>query len=149
AARTAEIFRSPPEDIHLDCEVPYISIKDRPGRPLKTAHSARDLPLVGLAIDALRQLPNGFPTYRDKPDLLSNVVNKFLRENSLLPSKQYSVYSLRHSFQDRLTSVNAPERIQCELMGHKFSRPKYGSGGSLSFKSEWMTKIRTDFNNVR
>lgn len=141
-ARPAEIIGLLPEDIHLDCEVPYISIKDRPNRPLKTAHSQRDIPIVGYALNALRELPEGFPSYLDKPDLLSSVVNKFLRENKLLPSKQHSVYSLRHSFQDRLTVANAPERVQCELMGHKFHRPKYGNGGNIKYKRKWMLKIQ-------
>lgn len=140
-ARPAEIVGLLPEDIHLDCEVPYISVKDRPGRPLKTAHSEREIPLIGYAVEALKQLPNGFPTYRDTPDNLSTCVNKFLRENDLLPSKQHSVYSLRHSFQDRLTAISAPERIQCELMGHKFNRPKYGLGGTLEIKQDWLNKM--------
>lgn len=49
--------------------------------------------------------------------------NKFLRENDLLPSKDHTMYSLRHSFQDRILCVNAPDRIQAELIGHKFDRP--------------------------
>jgi len=121
--------------------VPYISIKDRPGRPLKTAHSERDIPLVGFALQAMLQLPGGFPLYRDAPDNLSTCVNKFLRENNLLPSENHSMYSLRHSFQDRLTSANVPERIQCELMGHKFSRPKYGLGGTLVEKKKYLLGI--------
>ncbi len=63
---------------------------------------------------------------------MTSAVNKFLRDNDLLSSSQHSIYSLRQSFQDRILAVNAPDRIQAELIGHKFNRPKYG--GDLSLK---------------
>jgi hypothetical protein len=33
------------------------------GRILKTEHSQRDIPLVGLALDAMKRRPGGFPRY--------------------------------------------------------------------------------------
>lgn len=141
-ARPSEIVGLLPEDIKLDAEIPHISITDRKERPLKTPHSQRDIPLIGYALDAFKAMPNGFPKYRDKADNLSNTVNKFLRENDIFPSDKHSVYSFRHSFQDRILSVNAPDRVQAELMGHKFQRPKYGDGAILKLKLEWLEKIR-------
>ncbi len=141
-ARSSEITGLEPEDIVLNVPVPYISIKDRPYRPLKTPHSARVIPLVGHSLFAFKKRPNGFTKYRDKTDILSSKLNKYLRSNGLFPSEQHSVYSLRHSFQDRLLAVDAPDRIQAELMGHKFHRPKYGDGGSLEHKYKWMKKIQ-------
>jgi hypothetical protein len=43
---------------------------------------------------------------------LSALVNKFLGDNGLRPSKDHSVYSLRHSFKDRLVAAEGsrPER---------------------------------------
>jgi hypothetical protein len=38
--------------------------------------------------------------------------------------------------------VNTPDRIQADLMGHKFGRPRYGDGATLAHKLEWMQKIR-------
>lgn len=140
-ARPKELIGLEPEDIILDHPVPHIKIVDRLNRPLKTKHSAREIPLVGYALEAFKIMPEGFKRYKDKPDSATNLLNKFLKQNHLLPSGQHSVYSLRHSFQDRLTSVNAPERIQCELMGHKFGRPKYGIGGSLSLKESVLKSI--------
>ncbi len=140
-ARPVEIVGLLPEDIRLDADIPHIVIKDRKGRLLKTVHSQREIPIVGYALEAFKTMPNGFPKYRDKPDNISNTVNKFLRTNSLMPSKQHTVYSLRHSFQDRILSVNAPDRVQAELMGHKFHRPKYGNGASLEQKLEWLEKV--------
>ncbi len=141
-ARPSEIVGLLPEDIILNDPIPHIWIRDRKGRPLKTKHSERQIPLVGYALDAFKAMPNGFPKYRDRTDNLTAAVNKFLRGNKLLPSEQHSIYSLRHSFQDRILSVNAPDRIQAELMGHKFNRPKYGDGGSLQQKLDYMQMIQ-------
>jgi len=140
-ARPSEILGLMPEDIVLNVPIPYISIKNREKRMLKTPHSERTIPLVGYALEAFKAMPNGFPKYRDKPDNMANAVNKFLRKNKLLPSDKHSVYSFRHSFQDRILSVNAPDRVQAELMGHKFNRPKYGNGASLELKKEWLDKV--------
>lgn len=139
-ARPSEIVGLLPCDIHTDATVPYISIKDRKERELKTPHSERDIPLIGSALEAFRQMPQGFPRHRHKPDSLTNVLNKFLRKHGLLPSPQHTLYSFRHSFQDRLLAADAPDRVQAELMGHKFNRPKYGNGPSLEQKMDWMMR---------
>ena len=47
---------------------------------------------------------------------------------------KYSVYSLRHSFKDRLKDVECPEEMIDELMGHKIDKPKYGDGYGLRLK---------------
>lgn len=131
-----------PEDIVLDADIPFIHIRPRKGRSLKTKFRNRIIPLVGYALDAFKACPNGFTQYHDRPDSLSGLVSKFLRDNGMLPSEQHTIYSLRHSFQDRLLSVNTPDRIQADLMGHKFSRPRYGDGATLGHKLEWMEKVR-------
>lgn len=141
-ARPSEILGLLPCDIHTDTPIPYVSIKDRKERELKTPHSEREVPLVGSALEAFIRMPEGFPRYRHKPDNLTNVLNKFLRKNGLLPSAKHSLYSFRHSFQDRMLAANAPDRVQAELMGHKFNRPKYGNGPSLEQKMDWMQKAR-------
>ena len=141
-ARSSEIVGLLPEDIKLDAEIPHISITDRKERPLKTPHSQRDIPLLGYALEAFKAMPNGFPKYRDKADHLSSAVNKFLRENGMFPSDKHSVYSFRHSFQDRILAVSAPDRVQAELMGHKYERPKYGDGATLKLKLKWLNKIK-------
>lgn len=131
-----------PEDIILNADIPHIHIRPRKGRSLKTKFRNRIIPLVGYALDAFKACPNGFTHYHDRPDSLSGLVSKYLRENKMMPTEQHTVYSLRHSFQDRLLSVNTPDRIQADLMGHKFARPRYGDGATLAHKLEWMEKIR-------
>lgn len=140
-ARPSEILGLLPEDIKLDADIPYIFIKDRQERALKTAHSERKIPLVGYSLEAFKNMPLGFPGYRDRTDSLTATVNKFLRENKLLPSSQHTIYSFRHSFQNRLLAVKAPDRVQVDLMGHKFQREDYGDGSSLELKKEFMEMI--------
>lgn len=127
------------ENIVLDHAVPHVQVRPI-GRLLKTPHSARDIPLVGAALAVMKLHPQGFPRYRGK-DALSATVNKYLDENGLLPSPEHSLYSLRHCFEDRLTAVEAPEKLVAALMGHKWHRPKYGTGPSLEQKRDWLQKI--------
>ena len=141
-ARPAELLGLRPEDIYLDDKIPYIHIREHADRTLKNSHSERTIPLVGYALQAFQNLPQGFSRYKNKSDNLTAVTNKFLRENDLMPSENHTVYSLRHSFQDRVLSVNTPDRVQAELMGHKFHRPKYGNGASLEQKREWLQKVQ-------
>ncbi len=47
-------------------------IRIRPDdRVLKTSFSWRDIPLVGISLEALRRFPKGFPQYRDNGDAFS------------------------------------------------------------------------------
>lgn len=108
---------------------------------MKTEQSERDIPLVGVALMAMQAQPDGFPRYRDKAASLSAAVNKTLAENSLLPSQKHTAYSFRHTFEDRLTKVEAPEKLTAALMGHKFHRPRYGLGPTLEHKQEWLQRI--------
>jgi integrase len=139
-ARIAEIFGLSPQDIFLDCEIPYIWIRARDGYSLKTKTSERKIPLVGTALYAFQQFPNGFEQ-EGNPDSFSGNVNKYLRTNNLKPTEQHSIYSLRHTFKDRLRDIEAPEEIIDGLMGHKKSGPKYGRGHKLETKHKWMDKI--------
>lgn len=82
----------------------------------------------------------GFNYYKSA-DVASNSINKYLRENSLKPTPKHSLYSLRHTFKDRLRDAGAPEEVIDELMGHKKSGPKYGRGHMIERKYEWLNKV--------
>ncbi len=138
--RPTEVVNLRPEHIHLDAPVPYVEVKAA-GRVLKTEHSERSIPLVGVALEAMLLQPNGFPRYRDKSNGLSATVNKFFKDNNLSGTEGQSLYSFRHSFEDRLTAVECPEKIVAALMGHKWHRPKYGRGPTLDHVREWLRKI--------
>jgi integrase len=126
--------------IHLGGTVPHVTVAPD-GRVMKTADSARDVPLVGVALEAMKRHPDGFPRYRDRSASLSALIAKALKARELLPTKQHSLYSLRHTFEDRLTAAEAPEKVVASLMGHKWHRPRYGTGPSLEQKLEWLQRI--------
>jgi integrase len=85
--------------------------------------------------------PEGFPRYRDKSSSLSATLNKYLEENGLRPTKDHTVYSLRHSFKDRLIAAEAPDSMIDSPMGHKADKPRYGKGPSLELKLKFLTQI--------
>ena len=138
--RPSEIVNLTFETIALKAPVPHVMVRPD-GRRMKTDQSRRDIPLVGVALAAAKRRPDGFPRYRDKANSLSATVNKFLDEHGLRPTDRHTLYSLRHSFEDRLTSVEAPEKLMAALMGHKYDRPRYGKGPSLEQKRSWLLKI--------
>lgn len=147
-AGPSELAGLEPEDIVLNHEIPHICIVPRAKKKLKTKFRARTIPLVGYALQAFKACPNGFPRYMDKPDSLSGDLSRHLNDNKLLPTDRHSTYSLRHSFQDRLLAVNAPDRVQSDLMGHKFTRTAYGHGATLEQRLEWMQKIKLKEENI-
>lgn len=146
--RLSETCNLRPNGIHLDAEIPYIEIEERDDRLQKTEYSIRTIPLVGVSLWAMRHAPEGFPRYHDREDSLSNAINKQLRALNLQPTKKHSVYSLRHTFQDRILATNAPDRLQTDLMGHEFDRPKYGEGSTLKMKRDLLEKIRFKWDNA-
>lgn len=128
-------------DIQLHGEIPFIHIRPDDNREIKNKYSNRQIPLVGSALEAFKHIQSGFVDYYQKPDQLSSILNRFLRDRGLLPSKNHSVYSLRHSFEDRLCEVNTIEKVQSAIMGHSYRRERYGLGPSLEQKKFWMDKM--------
>ncbi len=142
-ARESELIGLRKEDILLNDPIAHIWIRPRKYRALKTITSERKIPLVGASLYAFKKLPSGFTHYRNAATA-STTINKYLRENDLKPTPEHSLYSLRHTFKDRLRDAQAPEEIIDELMGHKKSGPKYGRGHIMERKLEWMEKIAFD-----
>jgi integrase len=138
--RLSEVVNLQEDAIRLDAKIPYVKVQPD-GRKLKTEDSEREIPLVGVALAAMKRRPKGFPRYRDKSASLSATVNKFLGQNGLRPTKDHSVYSLRHSFKDRLVAAEAPDSLIDSLMGHKTYKPKYGKGPSLELKLKFLEAI--------
>lgn len=148
--RLSEIANLRADHIFLDDEVPHISVEpsydpDDP-REIKTGNSVRRIPLVGVALPAMKAHPAGFARYRDRGDKLSALLNKYLRENDLLPSPRHTVYSARHAFEDRMKAANIDAELRKILMGHSLDRPDYGEGGALSWRQEQLLKIALPFD---
>lgn len=138
-ARPSEMVSLQPEHIRLEDVVPHIQIRPV-GRQLKNDVSERDIPLVGVSLEALKQCPHGFPTYQFK-DLISDTVNKYLDENGLLETPKHSLYSLRHNFEDRMLAAGIDDRIRRDIFGHTLDRERYGDGATLAKKAELLQAL--------
>lgn len=138
--RPSEVVNLLPERIQLAAAVPHVQVRPD-DREIKTTVSLRDVPLTGLALWAMRQVPDGFPRYRDKEDSFGATVNKAFRENKLSPSPAHTLYSLRHTYRDKLDAAEVPERLAKDIFGHAMSGTVYGNGPSLAHKAKWMRRI--------
>ncbi|WP_181168854.1 tyrosine-type recombinase/integrase [Mesorhizobium sp. B2-4-17] len=148
--RPGELCNIAPGDIFLDDEVPYIHVRARTDpddtRAIKTEQSDRKIPLVGVALEAFKRHPKGFPRYKDKEDSYSAMANKYFKEHGLKPSPQHSVYSLRRAFEDRMLEGGVDLELREVLMGHKLDRPLYGEKGTLRFRQKVLGAIAFDFD---
>lgn len=138
--RPIEFASARAENIVLDADVPHIRIVDG----LKVKSTKRVVPLVGSALAAARAYPDGLKHYRNRNDALTTTIGKYLRENGLIPAPGVSLYSLRHTFKDRLKAVEAPEELIDQLMGHTSKKPKYGRGYDLDVLASWVERVAFD-----
>lgn len=134
------------DDVFLDHEIPHVYFRDRPWRSLKTDESERRVPVVGLALEALKlavKLPRKgqglFDSYA-KPrgnDAASAAVNKNLQKWGI------TSHSFRHAMKDRLREVGCPKDIRDAIQGHTSGdvADTYGQGFSLKKMQEWLSKI--------
>ena len=142
-------------DVHLDAPVPYIAIRLNDARkdPLKSKATIRDVPLVGMALWAIKrrreQCPKDakyvFPTYAqddvNKSDSASGALNKWVQK-ALNTDKV--LYCFRHAMKDRIQNTGAPEYIYRHVQGWTDgvgSAAGYGKGPSLNTLHEWMSKV--------
>lgn len=139
--RPSEIANIQPQHIHLDSKTPYIEIKPTENRQLKSRSAIREVPLVGVSLQAMAMSPNGFPRYRDKGNSLSVLLLKTFRKNGLFPTEDHRIYSFRHSFEKRMLEAGLDYGLRCILMGHSNSRPSYGDGGSMEYRRNELLKI--------
>lgn len=138
-ARPSEIAGIKLKHLHFDGPVPLMDIIPD-GRTLKNQNSERSVPLAGVSLlaaqDALYVAQESgrrsedwvFPRYAGE-DKLTDVVNKFLRENGLKEKANTTMYSLRHAFEDRMIEMSIDERVRRDLFGHALNSERYGEGG--------------------
>ena len=122
-----------------------------PWRSLKTASSARVIPLVGSskwAAERILAQPNGsefaFPNYNDgqrtNANSASAALNKWLKKKI---GRGYTIHSFRHSMRDRLRALECPSDIIDEIggwltygVGHS-----YGSGYPVAVIQRWLEQL--------
>jgi len=133
-ARPSELIGLEFEDVNIAAEVPYLHIRKNKTRSLKTEHSERQIPLLGVSLKAGSEFVanGGWGKWQGKNMYATGQINKYFRSQKLVTNPKQSLYSLRHWFQDQLTKHDVIDRAQAQLMGHKFKRPKYGFGKDLA-----------------
>jgi integrase len=146
--RVHEIAALRIEDIHLNCEIPHISIREHHahGRTLKTGRfSERTLPLLGCSLEATRVAlagakDGGWLFARIDKRNPASTVNKWLRK--VLGGKPGS-HQTRHSFETKLILAKTDQRLIDCTMGHKLKGQgaTYFSGYGLEDLAEALARI--------
>jgi integrase len=122
--------------IKLDGPVPHIDLRNGAGT-LKTANRRRVIPLVGVALEAMKQQRNGFAYGRDGAAKLSNEVSAFFDAKGLREhADNTALYSIRHSFKDRMRDAGIDHEMRNMLMGHSNKEERYGNGFVLAKKRD-------------
>ena len=140
------------EDINLDGDVPYINLQPHPWRSLKTSGSKRLLPLVGVALAAVKVMhkqadsPFLFASYTSHNGCNGNSCSAALNKWMKQFGEGYVIHSFRHSFRDRLRNAGIQSEVIDRLGGWTSSSvgQGYGEGYSLKVLGEQMTKAMTD-----
>lgn len=129
--RQSEIYNTPIQDIHLDDPHPHFIVRPVEGvREIKNAASERVVPLVGVALSAMRRVVarGGFKKYAGK-DSWSAAVNGYLRGRGALPDG-HTVGGLRHAWEGRMRRAGVSIDERGVMMGHSVSlirdREEYG-----------------------
>ena len=139
-------------DIQFAVDVPHLVIHRNAFRRLKTKNSQRFIPLVGVALKAMKQAVKDkgqgdwvFPSYinaekeETRNTSASAAVNK--RIKSILGEDAPTCHSFRHTFNTRLRNVDCPRDIRDELGGWaKTISDKYGTPTDLKIKARYITK---------
>lgn len=144
--RPSEICNLPAHRIHTNAKVPFIEIEFQEQRELKTESSIRRIPLVGVALEAMKLFPEGFPRYHDKEENFSLIARKHFKAKGLFPTKDHVIYSLRHSFEDRMKEGRIDPEIRKFIFGHSINREEYGEGASLKFLQGELQRIALPFS---
>lgn len=148
-ARPAEIAGLMPEDVFLDDAVPFIWIRPNALRRLKTVSSSRMIPLVGDALDIMREAmksPAGRGVfYPDdfKWQNVSDALNMGLRRVGIAQGR-LSAGSYRHTMKAALRVAGIREDLQRYALGHAGGAvaDSYGAPDAL------LEELRDAFNKA-
>ena len=146
--RIAEVIGLRKQDVDLRQE--KIGIVGHPSRTLKTSGSEREIPLVGVALEAANRLMIDsesdflFPAYTNdticKATHASNALNKWLKRE--FGGK--TAHCLRHAFRDRLRAAECPLELIDALGGWSSvgtAGSRYGRGFDLEHKRNWLREL--------
>lgn len=146
-ARLAEIVGLRKEDVDLDEKV--IHIHAHMGRSLKNDFSHRTIPLLPIALAAVRAQflisPTEalFPAYADSKETNADSASSTLNKWAKKIVTERVLHCFRHSMRDQLRAVQCPESISKEIGGWSASHDVsvgYGQGYPIQVKREWLAK---------
>lgn len=152
--RLGEVTGLASNDVYLNAETPYIDLKEHPWRSLKNDKaSVRKVPLTPRALEAIKAahaLSDGskflFPQYTtaDKCNVnsASATLNKWIRTRDGLQDSGLTCHSLRHSMKDLLRTVQCPDSVQDQILGHTTPGvgARYGQGYPLNLLAQWVNR---------
>ena len=148
--RLAEAVGLRISDLNFQEDIPFVRLEGNTYRPLKTAGSRRDIPLVGSASWAVQRTTTKndgtflFPRYcsttKCKASYTSNTLNKWMKQ---FVSDGYVIHSFRHSLRDRLRACECPSDIIDQIGGWATTSvgQGYGSGYPLANLHRWMKHL--------
>lgn len=148
--RLAEIVGLQWKDVYLDKEIPYIEIRERENRSIKTKKSARVIPLVGEALDAMDLLKAMrlsqkycFPRYTK-----NDKTNADLAAAAIKKRMSFGSHSYRHLLTTRMHEHQIPEGTQRAILGHTSAGSGafdgYGTREMLVAKQRALTQVMHD-----
>lgn len=142
-ARMNEIAGLRMGEVSLGSNIPHIKLRFNSVRRLKNEPSIRDVPLVGEALDLLRDfVATRADAKPDEPlfvrygrdggrDAISQVLNKIV-DSSVSDDPKLIPNSTRHTMADRLDAVRCPESIKAAILG-------WSSGQSIRMADNYGT----------
>lgn len=144
-ANAKELALLTPADIHLDASDPYISIRPNElrGKVKRGGARHRDVPLVGDALAAMREFPNGFTIFHtnEGPTQVNCAMSDYFRK--ITPGKGKGFGGFRHNMADWLRRSGANDTLKDSILGHtntKSHSMHYGDGYDIENKKEALEK---------
>ena len=137
-------------DVQLEHKYPHINLVPYSWRPLKTSGSKRLVPLVGVALKAVKAMHQQslntqflFPSYTNEMKCNGNSASAALNKWMKAYTECGVIHSFRHSFRDRLRAVDADSELTDQLGGWAVSSvgQGYGAGHTLEQKYRVMDQI--------
>lgn len=129
--------------IHLEGPYPYISIcpNELRNKVKRGGARHRDVPLLGDALAAMREFPNGFTIFHtdEGPTQVNGAMSDFFRK--FTPGKGFG--SFRHNMADWLRRSGANDTLKDAILGHtntKSHSMHYGDGYDIENKKEALGK---------
>lgn len=112
-------------EVYLQASISQIRLQPTEGRSLKTRTSARPIPLLPQAREALEDALKGadsayvFPPSCRDSSKLSQRLNKAIKSAGVPTSPRLVAYSFRHGMAEALKAAEVPIEVRRSLLGHE------------------------------